>query len=270
MLGLLKLVTIVAASLLALDAVARFDWTPYVHNPAIPLAIDLLMQGKRDVAALFAQAPWFPAISEKAIQIEVGLAVVGGVLLMAANRLTVLGYIGNVLLSSIALGVLFLLAGPGRQVIASHPWQFGDQGGASFSRSASQAAGVIGQAADELIHGGSDIEPGQWMVTGHSSLNGVSFPAGSLSRCFSRGKVREMMETGEGFIDPGSTCPAGLRAARKRVLRFQPMRSGGKLGTVRLGFARAPDGRPLVDARGQALDRNPRRSQPHGAMLIVL
>ena len=210
MLGLLKLVTIVAAGLLALDAVGRFDWTPYLHDPAIPLGIDLLMQGKRDVAALFARAPWFPAISENATQIEVGLAVVGGVLLMAANRLTVLGYIGNVLLSSIALGVLFLLAVPGRQVITSYPWQFGDQGGASFSRSASQAAGVIGQAADELIHGGSDIEPGQWLVTGRSSLNGGSFPAGPLSRCFSRGKVREMMETGEGFIDPGSTCPAGL------------------------------------------------------------
>jgi hypothetical protein len=211
MLGLLKLVTIVAASLLVLDAVGRFDWTPYVHDPAIPLSVDLLMQGKRDVAALLARAPWFLAISENATEIEVGLAVVGGVLLMAANRLTVFGYIGSVLLSSIALGVLFLLAGPGRQVIASPPWQFGEQGGASFSRSASQAAGFIRQAAGELANGGSDMEPGQWTVTGHTTMRGVTMPAQVLSRCFSDGEVREMMETGEGFIDPGSTCPAGLQ-----------------------------------------------------------
>ena len=188
----------------------RFDWTPYVHDPAIPLGVDLLMQGKRDVAALFAPAPWFSAISENATQIEVGLAVVGGVLLMAGNRLTVLGYIGNVFLCSIALGVLFLLAGPGRQVIASHPWQFGGQGGASFPRSASQAPGMIGEGAGELAYGGSDMEPGQWTVTGYTTTNGVTMPAQALSRCFSYGKVREMMETGEGFIDPGSTCPAGL------------------------------------------------------------
>ena len=159
MFGLLKLVTIVAASLLVLDAVGRFDWTPYVHDPAIPLGVDLLMQGKRDVAALFAPAPWFSAISENATQIEVGLAVVGGVLLMAGNRLTVLGYIGNVFLCSIALGVLFLLAGPGRQVVASHPWQFGGQGGASFPRSASQAPGMIGEGAGELAYGGQTWSP---------------------------------------------------------------------------------------------------------------
>jgi hypothetical protein len=197
MLGLLKLVTIIAASLLVLDAVERFDWTPYVHDPTIPLGVDLLMQGNRDLTALFARAPWFPAISENATQIEVGLAVAGGVLLMAANRLTVLGYLGNVFVSSIALGGLFLLAGPGRQLIASHPW-------------ASQAPGVIGQPAGETAYGGSDMEPGQWTVTGYTTMRGVTMPAQVLSRCFSDGKVREMMETGEGFIDPGSTCPAGL------------------------------------------------------------
>jgi hypothetical protein len=209
MLGLLKLVTIVAASLLAIDAVGRFDWTPYVHGPAIPLGVDLLMQGKRDIAALFARAPWFPALSENVVQIEVGLAVAGGVLLLAAKRLTVLGYVGNVFLCSIALGVLFLLAGPGRQVIASPPWQFGGQGGAWFPRSASQAPSMIGQGGGELAYGGSDMEPGQWAVTGYTTMNGVTMPQ-ALSRCFSSGKVREMMETGEGFIDPGSTCPAGL------------------------------------------------------------
>jgi hypothetical protein len=206
MLGLLKLVTIVAASLLVLDAVGRFDWTPYVHDPAIPLGVDLLMQGKRDVATLFARAPWFPALWQNAVQIEVGLAVVGGVLLIAARRLTVLGYIGNVFLASITLGVLSLLAGPGRQVIASHPGQFGGQGGALFPRSAS----LIGRGAGELAYSGSDMEPGQWTVTGYTTMRGVTMPAQALSRCFSSGKVREMMQTGEGFIDPGSTCPAGL------------------------------------------------------------
>jgi hypothetical protein len=210
MLGLLKLVTIVAASLLVLDAAGRFDWTPYVHDPAIPLGADLLIQGKRDVVAQFARAPWFPALSQNAFQIEVGLAVAGGALLMAANRLSVLGYLGNVFLCSIALGVLFLLAGPGREVIAGHPWQFDGQGGAWFPRSASQAPGMIGQGAGELAYGGSDMEPGQWTVTGYTTMTGVTMPTQALSRCFSYGKVREMMATGEGFIDPGSTCPAGL------------------------------------------------------------
>jgi hypothetical protein len=262
MLGLLKLVTIVAASLLVLDAVGRFDWMPYVHDPAVPLGVDLLMQGKRDVAALFARAPWFPAISENATQIEVGLAVVGGVLLMAANRLTVFAYIGNVLLSSIALGVLFLLAGPGRQVIASHPWQFGDQGGASFSRSASQAPG--------MIYGRSDMEPGQWTVRGYYN---------NERRDHARPSALAMLQLRKGARDDGDRrrihrsrfdLPRGTRATWKHVLWFQPMRSGGKFGADRLGFARAPDGRRLFDARGQALARNPRRSQPHGAMLSVL
>ena len=64
--------------------------------------------------------------------------------------------------------------------------------------------------------------------------------------------------------------PRETRAAWKRVLRFQPMRNGGKLSADCLGFARAPDGRLLFDAQGQALDRNPRRSQPRRAVLILL
>jgi hypothetical protein len=54
------------------------------------------------------------------------------------------------------------------------------------------------------------MEPGQWSAYGSTSINGLAKPAEPVSRCFSYGKVREMMETGEGFIDPGSTCPPRL------------------------------------------------------------
>jgi hypothetical protein len=202
MLGLLKLLTIIAASLLFFEALHGIDWTSNVHDPAVLLGVDLLLQGKQDVAALFDRASWYPTLSENAIRIEVGLAVVGACLLMAANRLTILEFLGKVILSSIALGLLFLFAGPGRQVLANYAAQIADQAGTA-GRSASQAASIGGPAMDELV-----MEPGQWSVYGSTSINGSAMPAGSVSRCFSYGKVREMMATGEGLVE--SSCPVGL------------------------------------------------------------
>ena len=92
MLGLLKLVTIIAASLLLFEALRGFDWASNVHDPAVLLGVDLILQGKQNVAALFDRASWFSAISENAIQIEAGVAAFGAVLLMAANRLTISGF----------------------------------------------------------------------------------------------------------------------------------------------------------------------------------
>jgi hypothetical protein len=203
MLGLLKLLTIIAASLLFFEALHGIDWTSNVHDPAVLLGVDLLLQGKQDVAALFDRASWYPALSENGIRIEVGLAVVGAILLMAANRLTILEFLGKVILSSIALGLLFLFAGPGRQVLANYAAQIADQAGAATRRSASQAASIGGPAMDGLV-----IEPGQWSVYGSTSINGSAMPAGSVSRCFSYGKVREIMATGEGLVE--SSCPVGL------------------------------------------------------------
>ena len=199
MLGLLKLVTIIAASLLLFEALRGFDWASNVHDPAVLLGVDLILQGKQNVAALFDRASWFSAISENAIQIEAGVAAFGAVLLMAANRLTISGFLSKVILSSMALGLLFFFAGPGRQVVANNAAQFSDQAGAAARRSANQAVLIVGSAMDGL-----DMEPGQWFVSG--TMNGA--PLGSISRCFSYGNVREMMTTGEGIVD--SSCPVGL------------------------------------------------------------
>jgi hypothetical protein len=112
---------------------------------------------------------------------------------MAAHRLTIVGFLSKVILST--FGLLFLFAGPGRQVVAYHAAQFADQAGAATRRSASQAAAIVGPAADGLAAGGLVMEPGQWFVTGHTTINGMTMPAGSLSRCFTYGKVREIMAT---------------------------------------------------------------------------
>ena len=141
MLGFLKLVTIIAASLLLFEALRGFDWASNVHDPAVLLGVDLILQGKQNVAALFDRASWFSAISENAIQIEAGVAAFGAVLLMAANRLTISGFSSKVILSSMALGLLFFFAGPGRQVVANNAAQFSDQAGAAARRSAGKPGG---------------------------------------------------------------------------------------------------------------------------------
>jgi hypothetical protein len=88
--------------------------------------------------------------------------------------------------------------------------QSGDIGRKLSFPASSQSKAETLDATIADLNSGSDMEPGQWTVTGYTTMRGVTMPAQALSRCFSSGKVREMMQTGEGFIDPGSTCPAGL------------------------------------------------------------
>ncbi len=119
MLGLAKLLTVIAASLLLFDGLRELDWARFADDPTLLSGVDLLLRGKQVVASLFDRLPWFPAASASAMQIEAAVAALGVIGLMITNRLTVSEFLGKLVLTSIVLGIVFLFAGPGRQIIAN-------------------------------------------------------------------------------------------------------------------------------------------------------
>ncbi len=119
MLGLAKLLTVIAASLLLFDGLRELDWARFADEPTMLFVVGLLLQGKQNVSSLLDRFAWFPDASENAMQIEAAIAALGVIGLMIVNRLTVSEFLGKLLLTSIVLGIVFLFAGPGRQVVTN-------------------------------------------------------------------------------------------------------------------------------------------------------
>ena len=198
MLGLVKFLTLIAASLLLFSGVRQLNWGQSANSQNIKADIELLLQGKENIFSLFDSFPWFANAAARETEIEAAVAVTGVICLMLAARFSIAEFLGKLFLTVIFLGILFTMVGPGRQVIPNLRGSFPVPQFGSLQSTNGVSPGAI-SAGDGLV-----MEPGQWFVSG--TMNGA--PLGSISRCFSYGNVREMMTTGEGLVD--SSCPVGL------------------------------------------------------------
>ena len=192
MLGLVKLLTVAAASLLVFDALASLDLSAHVHDPGLLSAIDLIRQGQRQAASVFERAPWFPSAPGDAVRIEAAAAALGAVGLVIAKRLTISEFLGKVGLATIGLGGLFFLAGPGGQIAAGHLRQLADAGGAAARQLASEGSASVGAAADGL-----PLDPGEWRVTSEGVLNG-SPTSMTQNRCITPDMIRQRWRPARG------------------------------------------------------------------------
>jgi hypothetical protein len=119
MLGLINFLVLVAASLLLFGGLLALDWGQGANALYIKEAVEMLLQGKQNVFSLFDRFPWFASATANETEIEAGVVVSGILCLAIVGRLSISELFGKLIFTVIFLGVIFTLAGPGRQAITN-------------------------------------------------------------------------------------------------------------------------------------------------------
>jgi hypothetical protein len=223
MLGLVKLLTLIAASLLLFSGVRQLDWGQSANSHGIKADIELLLQGKENIFSLFERFPWFANAAARETEIEAAMAVTGVVCLMLARRFSVAEFLSKFVLTFIFLGVLFTLVGQGRQVIANLSGSFPVPQYGSLQSTNRMTAMAI-SAEDDLL-----MEPGLWSITARGTAYG-SPQYDSGSRCVTPELVQEIMRSGQGLVNP----PSGFECHLQYNLRVNQLIVSGQCSLGRV------------------------------------
>jgi len=132
MVGIVKLLSLVATCLLFFDGLQELDWESLLVGANVKPALELVLQGKEILFSILEGVPWLARAVEKSMQIEFAVSGIGIGLAMA-GRFSFFEFVSKLVLMAVVLSATFALIVPNRQVIvdtmrslnASQSWCMG-------------------------------------------------------------------------------------------------------------------------------------------------
>jgi hypothetical protein len=133
MIGLIKLLALVATCLLFIDGLQEMDWDKLQLGAGVKPFIELLLQGKEIAFAFLERFPWFARAAGRATEIEGAVAGFGFAGLAVARRVSFSEFVAKFIVTMVVLSLGFLLIASNglnimaamRSAVASQSWCMG-------------------------------------------------------------------------------------------------------------------------------------------------